>query len=1092
MSRQVRGSVSRRPEVVRVHLLGGFRVLVGPRVIEENAWRRRKAATLVKLLALAPGHRLHREQVMDTLWSNLGARAASNNLRQALHAARRALDPDPDIAPHYLSLQNEQLALCPGEQCWVDVEALQEAAIAARRSREPAAYRAAIELYAGDLLPEDRYEEWAESRRTELQRLYLTLLVEMAGLHEQRGDFGRAIEALQRVVGIEPTHEEAYEELMRLYTLEGRRGEALAQYERLVEVLSKELGVEPAASSRALREQIEAGRFPAEGEERSLAGEPVKTPGPSRHNLPAARSSFVGREREMLEIKRQLSMTRLLTLVGAGGSGKTRLALEVARDLVEACPDGVWIAELSGLSDGTLVPQAVAGALGIREQPGQPLVDTLVDALRVKNMLLILDNCEHLVEAAARLVDMLLDSCPRLRVLATSREPLGVEGEVRWPVLSLSVPDTPRSSTRGELERSEAARLFVERAADRYSGFTLGPENTGAVAEICQRLEGIPLAIELAAARVGLLSVGQISERLEDSLGLLTGGGRTRTPRQRTLHGALDWSHDLLSEQERVLFRRLSVFAGGWTLKAAEAVGTGESVRRGEVLELLSGLVEKSLVVAETPEEGEVRYRLLEPIRHYARQKLEESEEAEVVRRQHTEFFLALAEEAEPKLRGPEQGRWLDRLEPEHDNLRAALDWSAERRAESGLRLCAALWQFWYVRGYLSEGRRQLEEGIARYPAAPAKVRAKAFDGAGWLAQAQGDYESARALYEEQLDLSHALEDEEGIARSFGNLGSVALSQGEHERATELLGKSLALHRKLGSREETITVLLDLGASASSQGRLAQAIVWFQEALALCRKFGDKFGAAASLGNLGKATLLQGDHERATALLAESLALFRELGDRLDIAVALMHLGFAALTKGDYERAAELLEEGLQLSRELGDNLSIAKSLEGIAGVAAVRGQAHRAARLWGAAQAMREYIGAPVLSDELTLHEPYMDAVRTQVAREVWETAQEEGERMTLEEAGEYALSENDAISSITVSPESPEDKALHTLTRREEEVAVLVARGLTNRDIAKGLHLSEHTVATHVRKIFKKLGLRSRAQLGSWLSDQQGSSLT
>jgi predicted ATPase/DNA-binding CsgD family transcriptional regulator len=795
----------------------------------------------------------------------------------------------------------------------------------------------------------------------------------------------------------------------------------------------------------------------------------------------------------MLEIKRELSMTRLLTLVGVGGSGKTRLALEVARDLLEAYPDGVWIAELSGLSDGTLVPRAVAGALGIREQPGQPLIDTLIDKLRDKDILLVLDNCEHLVEAAAHLVDMLLDSCPRLRVLATSREALDVEGEVRWPVLSLSVPDTPRSPTAGELESSEAARLFAERAAERRSGFTLGPENTRAVAEICQRLEGIPLAIELAAARVDMLSLEQISERLEDSLGLLTGGGRTRTPRQRTLRGALDWSHDLLGEQERVLFRRLSVFAGGWTLKAAEAVGAGGIVGRGEVLELLSGLVEKSLVVvSEATEEGEIRYRLLEPIRHYALQKLEESEEAEVVKRRHAEFFLALAEEAAPKLRGPEQERWLDRLEPEHDNMRAALDWSTEHGAESGLRLCAALWQFWYVRGYLTEGRKRLEEGLARYRAAPAKIRAKALDGAGWLAQAQGDYESARALYEEQLELSRAIVDEGGIGRSLGNLGSVALSQGEHELATGLLRRSLTLHRKLGSREETITVLLDLGASASSQGDLTQAIVWFQEALALCREFGDKFGAAASLGNLGKATLLQGDHERATTLLAESLELFRELGDRLDIAIALIHLGFAALFHGDYERAAELLAESLQLSRELGDKLGIAKSLEGMAGVAAGRGQAHRAARLWGAAQALREEIGAPVLSDELTLHEPYMDAAHTQLAPEVWEVAQEEGERMTLEEAGEYALSENEAIPLLTAPQESLEEKAPHALTRREEEVVVLVARGLTNRDIARELHLSEHTVATHVRRIFRKLGLTSRAQIGSWLADQRDSSRT
>jgi predicted ATPase len=377
----------------------------------------------------------------------------------------------------------------------------------------------------------------------------------------------------------------------------------------------------------------------------------------------------------MMEIKRHLAMTRLLTLTGVGGSGKTRLALEVARDLIGAYPDGVWVVELAPLSEGTLVPQAVARALGVKERPGEPLSDTLAEVLRTKQALVVLDNCEHLVEAVAQLVDVLLDACPSVRVLATSREVLGIAGEMKWLVSSLSVPDPRQRPTAEELERYESVRLFAERAHYRNPAFAVTPQNAQAVAQICERLDGIPLAIELAAARVGL-SVEQIVTRLDDSLKLLSTGSRTASARQRTLRGALDWSYDLLSDPERVLFGRLSVFAGGWTLEAAEAVGSGEGVKEDVVLDLLLGLVDKSLVVAEATGEGGVRHRMLEPVRQYAREKLEEGGEAEEVRRRHATFFLTLAEEAEPGLRGPEDREWLECLETEHDNMRAALSWT--------------------------------------------------------------------------------------------------------------------------------------------------------------------------------------------------------------------------------------------------------------------------------------------------------------------------------------------------------------------------------------------------------------------------------
>jgi predicted ATPase len=388
------------------------------------------------------------------------------------------------------------------------------------------------------------------------------------------------------------------------------------------------------------------------------------------HNLPAPRSSFVGREQEMEEVKRELAMTRLLTLTGVGGSGKTRLALEVARDLLEAYPDGVWLVQLAPLSEEVLVPKAVAEALKVPERPGEPLSDTLSEVLRDRQLLLILDNCEHLIEAIARLVDLLLDSCPRLRILATSREGLGVEGEIRWLVPSLSVPEQERRTLSSEeLEAYESVRLFVERAKAHNPLFSLSPKNALAVAGICNRLEGIPLAIELAAARVDTLSVEQISERLEGSLRLLTRGGRTTVPRHQTLKGTLDWSHQLLSEDEKKLFGRLSVFAGGWTLEAAEAVGSGQGVEEGEVLDLLSGLVEKSLVVARESQESGVRYRMLEPVRQYAREKLEKSGETPAAKRAHAGYFLALAEEAESELFGPRDVEWLERLEEEHDNI---------------------------------------------------------------------------------------------------------------------------------------------------------------------------------------------------------------------------------------------------------------------------------------------------------------------------------------------------------------------------------------------------------------------------------------
>jgi predicted ATPase/DNA-binding SARP family transcriptional activator len=855
-----RSSSARAPEALRIRMLGGFSVCVGTRAIEEGEWRLRKAASLVKLLALTPGHRLHRERVTDLLWPNLRPRAATNNLRQALHAARRILDPGTtkDAAERYLGRRGELLELCPGGLLSVDVEAFEEAAATARRSRNLGAYEAALELYTGELLPADLYEEWAEERREGLRGMYLALLLELAKLYEEQGRAEEAIEVLGRVVAAESVREEAHARLMRLYALTGRTGEALAQYERLQEALSSTLGAEPGAASRRLCEEILAGRVSPSQPARTDRP-PEEHPGVGKHNLPALRTSLLGRERELVEVKRALAMTRLLTLTGAGGSGKTRLALEVSKYLIGAYEDGVWLVELASLSDPDLVPQAVASTLGVHEAAGRPLTETVAKHLRSKKTLLVLDNCEHLVEACAALADVLLGACPDLRVLATSREPLSIAGEVTWPVPSLSLPDDPlRLPSLEECRRYGAVRLFVERAE--------AADNMLAVLRVCRRLDGMPLAIELAAARTRVLSVEQIANRLDESFRLLRSDSRTVLPRQQTLQATVDWSHGLLSEKERVLFRRLSVFSGGFTLEAAEVVCVcGEGLEQDEILDLLTHLADKSLVVVRE-RRGEMRYRFLEAVRQYGWEKLEESGEAEAIGRTHASLFLALAEKVEsridPKNSTADRRPWLERLEAEHDNLRATLRWAAETgEAEMALRLACGLFWFWHTRGYrgyLSEGRYWFDRALA-VARTPTAARAEALYCWGYLAWIQGDLLVARSRLEESVATWREIGGRQGgLAHALWHLGLVTLALGEPVMARSLSEESMQLFRMLE---------------------------------------GDEFGLSMSLAVLGLTVATQGYYALASSLLKESEAIARKVGDDWFLSLTLRYLGAAAFAK---------------------------------------------------------------------------------------------------------------------------------------------------------------------------------------------------
>jgi predicted ATPase/DNA-binding SARP family transcriptional activator/DNA-binding CsgD family transcriptional regulator len=1054
---------SGEPEAVRLWLLGAFKVSVGHRSIGEKEWRLKKAGSLLKLLALAPGHRLHRERAMEQLWPGLDPKATANNLHYAMHVARRTLESaaPENTASRFLTFRGELLALCPDGLLWVDVEAFERAAATARRSREPAAYRAALELYIGDLLPEDVYESWAEEKREQLRRSYHALLLELAGLHEEREEYGPAGEALRRAAAEEPTGEEAHAGLMRLYALTGRHHEAILQYERFRKARREQLNEEPGAEIRRLYEEIRAGKFPAAPT--SFTRRPSRELlDPSPNNLPTSLTSFVGREKALSEVKRLLSMTRLLTLTGAGGSGKSRFALEVARDLLGAYPDGVWLVELAPLLDPALVPQAVARALGVREQPGRSLTDTLTDHLRAKDFLLVVDNCEHLVDAAARLAEALLESCPKLRILATSREPLSVPGEAVWTVRPLSLPDVERASSIESLINSEAVRLFLDRAHLRLPGFALSEANAGAVGRICRKLEGIPLAIELAAARMGALAVKQVAQRLEDSLKLLVGGSRTADPRHQSLRATLNWSHKLLSEDERKLFGRLSVFAGGWTLEAAEEVCSGEGIEQEHVLDILSKLVDKSLVVADASpgDEGALRYRMLEPLRQYGQERLKVCGEVQRVRERHADYYLALAEEAdaqEPEFVEPRSVAWLKRMESEHDNLRAALSWALDREEageheeELGLRLAVALYWFWYTHDYQSEGRRYLERAVSRRSnRTTSRMRARALIGVSLIALFQADYEASKVLMEEGLALCRELGDEEGIASALTELGYVAV---------------------LGQRDDiplpaVIEELRELKPQVKNRNTLARLLV-LEGVIAASR----------------------GDLEHSVMMHEESLELFREIRDALGITTCLIHLGFIALLKTDYEEAASLLREALRQTWKTDYKPLVQTSLYGLGCVAACLEELLRAVRLWGAVEGMQEAYGVHLtpITLSITDYEGLLAAARSQLGEEAWSGRWEEGKAMPLQRAIEYALLEEEEEweppKLVPEQEQPPASERAGTLTRREREVAALVARGLTSRQIAAELSISEHTVDTHVRRILKKLGLNSRARIGSEL---------
>jgi predicted ATPase/class 3 adenylate cyclase len=773
---------------------------------------------------------------------------------------------------------------------------------------------------------------------------------------------------------------------------------------------------------------------------------PLKTLDARANNLPAQLTSFIGREKELAEVKRLLTMVRLVTLAGTGGAGKTRLSLQVAADLIDDFDDGVWFVKLEELTDPGLVPQAVMSVLGLREETDRPLLTTLIDFLRAKRLLLILDNSEHLIEACAQLTASLLKACPQVRLLASSREVLGVPGETIFHVPSLGLPDPQRMPSLADLAQVEAIRLFIERATTAQSRFALTTSNAAAVAQICRRLDGIPLAIELAAARVKVLSVEQIAARLDDRFRLLTGGSRTALPRQQTLRALIDWSYGLLSDSERIVFWRLAAFVRGWTLEAAEAMCSGDVIEVYDVLDLLTRLVDKSLILKEEIG-GEARYHRLETIREYALEKLRESGEEPAIRSKHFDFFVILAEEAEPHLTGARQGEWLDRLETEHDNLRAALQWSLTTQPASALQLAGALGRFWDVRAYFTEGRSWLDQALAKSVDASPIVRARGLRWAGLLAARQGDHAHAQKLIGESVEVSRAYGDQRGLVTALNYMGYTAFSQGEFDRAKEALQESAALSRSLNDEASLAVALLHSGSVAWLQGDVSTARQRFEESLAIRRALGDTLGIGKALYSLGGVAESQGDYADARRYLEESLAITRQIGDKKLLAYTLAGLGEVASAQGDLEAAHRYHTEGLAVARELSDKVGIAYALEGLGGdayaqadyavargcfedslnirreigdkdgiltclenlarVTTAQGHTLEAIRLFAAVTAVRTRIGATMMAGDQAEFDRAVASARAQISEAAFDAAWNAGQVMTLDDAIRYAVSQ-------------------------------------------------------------------------------------
>ena len=1020
---------SHRPDGFHVYFLGAFRITRKSQSIHLPT---RKIDSLLAYLILHPG--VHsREKLATLFWGDVSDAKALGSLRKALSFLRKA------IAGEAILANRETVQLDPSFALWVDVFDFENQAqrFLADPSSDP--HLINLDLYQGDFLL-DYDDDWILTLRERYRSLLIEVLLRLVERLRTQGEYKSAIELAQKLLAMDPANERAHQHIMFCYIVLGDRYKALLQYEACQRALREELAVEPASETQALYEWIK--RAPSEGS--SLAARLT--------NLPIPISSFVGRGRELATIKCLLSNARLVTLAGAGGSGKTRLAIHASTDLLDTFKDGVWWVELAQLTDPSLVPSASAKVLGINEHTDRSLVETLAHFLLGRQTLLVFDNCEHLIGACAQLAEFLLSACPDLKILCTSREALGLPGESVWHVPTLSLPDPNNTSITDLLMQYDGIRLFAERADAVKPGFTVNQQNASAVVQVCKHLDGIPLAIELAAARVKVMSVEQIAARLDNRFQLLTAENRTSPTRHQTLRAGIDWSYDLLPDAERKLFGRLSVFSGGWTLDAAESICFGQGIERHEILNLLARLVDKSLVIHT---DGQ-RYGMLETIKQYASEKRAQAGELDWMHKQHLDYYLNLARTGDEKIRSREQMEWLILLKAEQANLAAAIEMAlyTPETLERGCELvCAACW-YWKMIGDYTTMKHWLETAFSRraeLKKSPAKatllfhVGMYSIVGLSWLKPLQ-----AQLLIEESLEIWHelgpvfalqraqcllilgwiqkrffnndngydymneaaALFEEKGDvwwhAWALNFLGaSLVEDSKDSQRTLKVLEKETLLWEKTGDRCTSSVVLWDLAGLACEQGDFLEAQRFLKDALQRFEKLGANSYILQTFVHLGDTARALKQYEQAETYYRESLPLVYATLFYAWLPRIFQGIGYVMLGKGELQHAREYFHKALNASRELYLKHGQVHFLAGHAALAVLRDNLDLAARLFGAFFAQPESLQSDVKTDQKILFvvdqreiQGYLKLCRNQLEKAAFEKAWNGGSLLTLHEA--------------------------------------------------------------------------------------------
>ncbi len=944
--------------MLEVRLLGSFQIKCGRKPVEIAS---RPAQSLFAYLILNAGTAYRREKLAGQLWPDSEEESARDYLRHALWRIRRALQAAS--AASYLKANDLTLSFDASLPFWLDAAALQDL----DSKSSPDQIAEVLNYYAGELLP-GFYDEWVSLERERLQSVYEQQMVRLLQALERQKRWGDVLQWAEKWIALGQRPEAAYRSLMSAYAAQGDMSKAAAAFECCVKSLT-DFGVEPSEQTRRLYEDLKKRKPLAPASPATSA--PVPSP-QSSASIPVPLTSFIGREKELAEIMRLVKSQRLVTLLGPGGVGKTRLAIEASNRLLTRFHDGVYWIDLVGLSEPSLVPQAVLQGTGVRELANRSPTDMLIDHFATSQNLLVIDNCEHLIAACIELASRVLSGCRHLHILATSREALGIFGETPWTVPSLSVPKMPRLPAVSRLAKAESVRLFMERVVSVQPHFALTEQNAPAVVQICKRLDGIPLAIELAAARARMMSVDEIAGRLDRSFDLLNAGNRSALPRHQTLRATIDWSHELLTEPERILFRRLAPFAGGFTLSAVEKVCDFPGLKQSHILGLLGRLVDKSLVGVDAKSKaGETHYRLLETLREYARERLMEAGEEQAGLDQHMAYFTQLAVEAESGLLGAEILAWVQRLEMEHENLLAAIDWSLRSsKAEFALRIvgCLLPWDAWHN----SEGA-ELSLQVVQSPltSRPTSLRAKALCTAAIM----------------------------------------QLFQGNRQLVHSLLLEALEIAKQSGDKETYILALMILGQAAALESESRAARTYLEEAVNEARKFGAPssamigFSMGSSLSFLGDVFMAQGDSERAQQAYEEGVLQLRAIHNKGLLAYPLRRLGVLALDRKQYDAAAAFYRESLLLNLEETDLRAVMACVAGFAAIATARGQSLVAARLYGAVEARLAKISASLLPTDQRVHDHNVAMLHTKLNQTSFKTAWAKGRAMTMQEAIDFAL---------------------------------------------------------------------------------------